>query len=317
MATVGSQPNEASLAARAEALARACWLIAESTNMDEFRQAISAATGVLGASAFLIGQHSKAGSLYVSRVVCSLAPDQMNVLRTGFEADPLMAHLRSSHLPLYWDRQTFVDAGQIRLWDEWAEMGFSHGIAVPMHTSPTTLFMCAMDWRVDAPLSPEDRAWAVISVQTVALYAQPAAVRLWREGDLRFSEVPQGITPRQVECLLWASRGRTDSDIGRILEISARTARKHIDNIVEQLGASSRTEAVAIATTLGLLQAADLPTIDSTMPASMVEGLMPTRRSFRVDGSSTSQPAEIASPGDHSVGADIGAKTIRPGPAGA
>lgn len=316
-ATLSDSQAEVSHAARAEALARACWLIAESTSMDDFRAALSAASKVLGAAAYLVGQQSKAGALYVTRVVCSLTDDQMDVLRTGYEADPVMAHLRASHLPLYWDRQTFANAGQLALWDEWATMGYTHGIAVPMHTSETTMFMCAMDWHADAPLTAEDRAWAVISVQTVALYAQPAAVRLWRERDLQMTTIPPGITQRQIECLLWASRGRTDVDIGRILEISARTARKHIDNIVEQLGAASRTEAVAIAATLGLLQAPDQPTVDTTMPASMVERLTPTHRSFRADGANASPPTEPGSSDDRAAGLHATAKTVPPNQTGA
>ena len=53
------------------------------------------------------------------------------------------------------------------------------------------------------------------------------------------------VSPRELQCLQWASRGKTDSEIGVILGISARTARFHIENAKRKLGAATRVQAVA------------------------------------------------------------------------
>jgi LuxR family quorum sensing-dependent transcriptional regulator len=53
------------------------------------------------------------------------------------------------------------------------------------------------------------------------------------------------LSPRELQCLQWASRGKTDSEIGVILGISARTARFHIENAKRKLGAATRVQAVA------------------------------------------------------------------------
>ena len=49
------------------------------------------------------------------------------------------------------------------------------------------------------------------------------------------------------------ARGRTNRQIGRTLFISEKTASVHVSNILGKLGASGRTEAVAIALRRGLV----------------------------------------------------------------
>lgn len=56
---------------------------------------------------------------------------------------------------------------------------------------------------------------------------------------------PVDLSPRELQCLQWASRGKTDAEIGVILGISARTARFHIENAKRKLGAATRVQAVA------------------------------------------------------------------------
>jgi len=53
------------------------------------------------------------------------------------------------------------------------------------------------------------------------------------------------LSPRELQCLQWASKGKTDGEIGVILSISARTARFHIENAKRKLGAATRVQAVA------------------------------------------------------------------------
>lgn len=52
------------------------------------------------------------------------------------------------------------------------------------------------------------------------------------------------LTSRECQCLSWASQGKTDWEIGRVLQISPRTVETHIDNARAKLGAKNRTSAV-------------------------------------------------------------------------
>jgi DNA-binding CsgD family transcriptional regulator len=56
-----------------------------------------------------------------------------------------------------------------------------------------------------------------------------------------------GLTARQAEVLQLVALGNTDAAIAAELGISARTVGKHLENIYEQLGATSRTQALVTA----------------------------------------------------------------------
>ena len=61
------------------------------------------------------------------------------------------------------------------------------------------------------------------------------------------------LTSREIECLTWAARGKTDQEIAVILAFSPSTARFHIENASQKLNAVTRTQAVAKAAQLGII----------------------------------------------------------------
>jgi DNA-binding CsgD family transcriptional regulator len=76
------------------------------------------------------------------------------------------------------------------------------------------------------------------------------------------SEGPEpaaSLNERELECLSWSGLGRTDNEIGQIINRSPATARFHIENAIAKLGARNRTQAVAIAAQFGLIHPFDDP----------------------------------------------------------
>jgi DNA-binding CsgD family transcriptional regulator len=61
------------------------------------------------------------------------------------------------------------------------------------------------------------------------------------------------LTPRERECLTWASHGKTAGEIGTLLGISEYTAVAHLNAAMAKLKVSSRAHAVAQALRLGLI----------------------------------------------------------------
>ena len=53
------------------------------------------------------------------------------------------------------------------------------------------------------------------------------------------------LTARQCELLRLVAAGHNNVEIARLLVLSENTVRKHLENIYERLGVSSRTAAVA------------------------------------------------------------------------
>ena len=56
------------------------------------------------------------------------------------------------------------------------------------------------------------------------------------------------LNERELECLTWSARGKTSPEIAKIVSISKRTVNFHIENACRKLNVSTRTEAVARAT---------------------------------------------------------------------
>lgn len=79
-----------------------------------------------------------------------------------------------------------------------------------------------------------------------------AAISLTRPFNERRSFLTEGITYRQMQCLIWVQEGKSAADIGGILGISGRTVEKHIRKLCDALGVRTRLQAVLKARDLGL-----------------------------------------------------------------
>lgn len=69
----------------------------------------------------------------------------------------------------------------------------------------------------------------------------------------RLREVPQTLSPREVEVLELAARGRTNREIGRAMHVSEATVKTHLLRAYDKLGVNDRTAAVVTALERGLL----------------------------------------------------------------
>lgn len=56
------------------------------------------------------------------------------------------------------------------------------------------------------------------------------------------------LTPREADVLLWTARGKSNKDMSEILNISARTVNKHLEQIFIKMGVENRASAAAAAT---------------------------------------------------------------------
>ncbi len=61
------------------------------------------------------------------------------------------------------------------------------------------------------------------------------------------------LSARELECLSWVAKGKTDEEIGLILVRSRETVHFHLGKAMKKLAASNRSHAVAIACGLGLI----------------------------------------------------------------
>lgn len=93
-----------------------------------------------------------------------------------------------------------------------------------------------------------------------AAQMQQIAIRLFAthheaRGRPRHMLVPQRLTRREAQCLRWAAAGKTDGEIGIILNLSVSTVRFHLRNAAGKLGATGRSQSIQLAAGLGYIGA--------------------------------------------------------------
>ena len=80
-------------------------------------------------------------------------------------------------------------------------------------------------------------------------YLAPAAAAKLAEGVTRVQ-----LTPRELATLTLLADGKANKEIASELDISDRTVKTHLAHLFEKLGATSRTEAVKVATRRSLVR---------------------------------------------------------------
>jgi DNA-binding NarL/FixJ family response regulator len=65
------------------------------------------------------------------------------------------------------------------------------------------------------------------------------------EADEDLLQKRLGLTTREAQVLLWISRGKSNREIGEILNISPRTVNKHLEQVFVKLGVENRAAAAA------------------------------------------------------------------------
>ena len=87
---------------------------------------------------------------------------------------------------------------------------------------------------------------SVLGHRFIAGYVKIMRKRQWLPSDCQ-------LTKREVECLRWASVGKTDKEISMILSRSHATVRFHIQNAGQKLDAVNRSQTIFKAGQLGYL----------------------------------------------------------------
>jgi DNA-binding CsgD family transcriptional regulator len=70
------------------------------------------------------------------------------------------------------------------------------------------------------------------------------------------TDIPYGLSPRELEVLTRAATGQTNQAIAQALYLSPRTVHSHIEHLLRKTGSASRAEATTLAVRDGLLRPA-------------------------------------------------------------
>lgn len=133
--------------------------------------------------------------------------------------------------------------------DEAAEYGMRDGLSVPIHAAEGMQGIVSFAGRkIELPLEHRN------ALHVIAIYAHNYLRNLIKRKARVAPRVSIALTPRERECIAWCADGKTDWEIGQILDRSERTIRHLIDNAASKLEAVNRPQAVAEAFRQGILK---------------------------------------------------------------
>lgn len=120
------------------------------------------------------------------------------------------------------------------------EWGLKDGFVVPIHGPGGYLGVASLVSTRDLPpLRPEQRAWLHL-----VSFLTHERCRVLEGRNPRYHPA-EPLSVRERDCLRWVGAGKSDWEIGRILDISPSTVKFHVDRARRKLGVHSRAQAVA------------------------------------------------------------------------
>lgn len=152
--------------------------------------------------------------------------------------DPIVHHLQTERSPFSWSEayarcSSRSDVRLVR--GEAREFGLREGYVVPIPTLDGSITAISFGG-FHSDISEEGR-------DALTFAASYAIGRLLHQSsDCEFNGAK--LTPREMDCLLWAAEGKSDWDISVILGISKPTVIKHLRAARDKLGAMNRAHAV-------------------------------------------------------------------------
>lgn len=124
------------------------------------------------------------------------------------------------------------------------DAGFGEGFTVPIHLPGECAGSCNFVAAYGKPVVKT----ALPAAQYVGCFAFEAARRLAQKGPTRRTDaappaVPQ-LSSRQLDCIVLAAQGKSDTDAGQLLGISNQTVHQHIETAKRRYGVATRTQLI-------------------------------------------------------------------------
>jgi DNA-binding CsgD family transcriptional regulator len=168
----------------------------------------------------------------------------------GANGEEIVRHARVSTEPRWWADDGVPDSGRVFLELPWATRMAplapdTTGIAFPVHAERG---QCGLVVFLGPEIALPQDALYEIHARCFSLFAAVARIRPGDAGRQR------AISKRELECLKLTANGYTSEEIARLLKLSVHTANQYLTQSTQKLDAVNRTQAVAKALRLGLIE---------------------------------------------------------------
>ena len=130
-----------------------------------------------------------------------------------------------------------LTASDIQVLSMGRDQGIGDGFTVPANVPGEARGSCS--FALEAGIALPDSMLPL--AQLAGAFAFEGARKLWLSRTISASGSAPALTDRQRDCVLWAARGKSDWEIGRILGVSEETVIRHIKQARERYGVPKRT----------------------------------------------------------------------------
>jgi DNA-binding CsgD family transcriptional regulator len=191
------------------------------------------------------------GAAPVQHIASGFDPDYRTLYqeRAFVGVDPAVTHCRTSPKPLIWSEHMYGNESR-EMMEEARSYGLGHGLSLPVHRGSKVVSMLSL--ARDRPFqSDAERAMVLAAGNVLAHCLHVTSENLILPNALA-KHTPR-LSPREKECFLLVALGKSNWDIGKLLHISEASVAFHVQNVLRKMRVSTRTQAVAIGVTLGMI----------------------------------------------------------------
>ena len=203
----------------------------------------------LGFDYFALVHHvdlSRRPTDYVRLVDYPQAWVELSLKHAYYSDDPIHAASQKSVTPFLWTdvpRLISLTPRQEEILFKAKRAGVGEGVTVPVNIPGDFSGSCSFSMRsgrsIPLPSLP--------SAQYLGCFAFQAARRVVQMHSTSrpvIEEAQQRLSPRQLDCVILAGRGKSDRDVGQLLGISGQTVHQHIEEAKRRYHVATRQQLI-------------------------------------------------------------------------
>ena len=149
------------------------------------------------------------------------------------------------------DGEGFNDWTKRGLDPKFVEIVFDHGMPLVLRKTHVDQNKIVSDFSLLFRQRKEAKQFGQLW-EGVVPYLHNALLRTYRDDNAQDSKAKVQLSPRQQEVLKWIIEGKTNWEISVILNLSERTVKFHVQQLMRKLGATNRSHLVANALAKGM-----------------------------------------------------------------
>lgn len=219
------------------------------SNLGSLRSLLEDTVESLGFDYFALLHHvdlSRRSNDFVRLVHYPQAWKEKSVGQEYYSDDPILAVAQKSVTPFLWTdvpRLMPLTPRQEEILQSAQLSGMGDGVTVPINIPGEFAGSCSFSVRYgrDIPIP------ALPTAQYLGCFAFQAArrvVMMQESAKPATEEAQQRLSPRQLDCVILAGRGKSDRDVGQLLGISGQTVHQHIEEAKRRYNVATRQQLI-------------------------------------------------------------------------